>query len=165
MTLITETRRLQITPLSFSDIPLLHELTGDVEVMRYFPKVLNYAETSKMMEKILEHYGRYGHCFWKLIGKSTGNFIGIAGILHQEIENTTEDEVSYRITRRHWNNGFATEAAGACMEYAKTTLGKTRLISIIHPENTPSIRVAEKLGARKEKSVSFIGTTHYVYVY
>ncbi len=165
MNLIAETERLQIMDFSPDDTESLFELTGDADVMKYFPNVLSYDETHEMLEKILDHYERYGHCFWKVMHKSEVGFIGIVGVLHQEIEGEIEAEISYRITKRHWNNGYATEAARACLEYARTTLGKTRLISIIHPQNEPSLRVAQKLGALKGKSVPFIGTVHDVYVY
>ena len=47
--------------------------------------------------------------------------------------------------------GYATEAAAACRDYARTALGASRLIAIIHPDNRPSQRVAEKIGLRPEK--------------
>jgi RimJ/RimL family protein N-acetyltransferase len=54
-----------------------------------------------------------------MVSKAKGEFIGIAGILLQEIENEIETEISYRIDRKYWNNGYATEAAIACLEYAR----------------------------------------------
>lgn len=165
MDLIAETPRLKIVPFLPGDAEFLYRLTSDTDVMEYFPGVLSYDETGQMLQKIMDHYEKYGYCFWKAVSKVKGEFIGIAGILHQEIENEIETEISYRIAREYWNNGYATEAAEACLEYAKTTLKKTRIISIIHPQNGASIRVAEKLGAKKEKSVIFIGSEHDVYVY
>lgn len=165
MSLIAETQRLQIVSFSSDDTAFLYELTGDAGVMRYFPKVLSYDETHQMLEKILDHYEQYGYCFWKVMHKPEAGFIGIVGVLHQEIEGEIEAEISYRISRKHWNNGYATEAAKACKEYARILLGKTRIISIIHPQNEPSIRVARKLGAQKEKSIAFLGTAHDVYLY
>lgn len=118
-----------------------------------------------MICKILEHYKKYGYCFWKLQAKTNGQFIGIAGLLHQDIEGQEETEISYRIIREHWNKGYATEAAQACRKYAQNILGKKRLISLILPKNIASVRVAQKLGAKKEKSVLFTGKEHDVYVY
>lgn len=165
VSLIAETQRLQIVSFSPDDTRFLYELTSDADVMKYFPKVLSYDETCLMLEKILDQYDRYGHCFWKLIHKPKASFISMAGILHQEIEGEIEAEISYRIAKEHWNKGYATEAAKAYLVYARTALGKTRLISIIHPHNKPSILIAQKLDAQKEKSVSFLGTSHDVYVY
>ena len=97
--------------------------------------------------------------------KPGGEFVGIAGLLHQEIDNEPETEISYRILPEHWKKGYATEAAKACKQYAETKLGKKRLISLIHPQNDASIRVANRLGAKRSKSVFFIGEDHDVYVY
>lgn len=44
--------------------------------------------------------------------------------------------------------GFASEAASACIAYAFDTLGWDRVIHVIHPDNTPSIKTAEKIGSR-----------------
>jgi [ribosomal protein S5]-alanine N-acetyltransferase len=165
MSVIAETERLNIVSIDTNDTDLLYQLTSNAEVMKFFPKILNYQETNEMICKILEHYKKYGHCFWKLQAKTNGQFIGIAGLLHQDIEGQEETEISYRIIREHWNKGYATEAAQACRKYAQNILGKKRLISLILPENIASIRVAQKLGAQKEKSVLFTGKEHDVYVY
>jgi [ribosomal protein S5]-alanine N-acetyltransferase len=159
------TPRLQVMDFTADDVELLHHVTGDAEVMRHFPKPLSLAETSAMLQKILEHYSIYGYCFWKMVGQSHHDFIGIVGILHQEIEGRIETEVAYRTAKKYWNRGHATEAALGCIRYARESLGKTRLISLIRPENAPSIRVAEKLGARIEKTIAFKGLVHGVYVY
>jgi RimJ/RimL family protein N-acetyltransferase len=56
-----------------------------------------------------------------------------------------ETELGWAILSRHWGHGYATEAARGARDW----LGGTRVISLIDPANTPSIRVAEKLGARR----------------
>jgi RimJ/RimL family protein N-acetyltransferase len=165
MNVIAETERLFIVNFEIDDTALLYQLTGNADVMKFFPKVLNYHETNEMLCTILEQYKRYGYCFWKLQLRTNGQFIGIAGLLHQDIEGKEETEIAYRIVREHWNKGYATEAAQACREYAQNVLRKERLISLILPKNISSIRVAQKLGAQKEKSVLFKGEEHDVYVY
>ena len=165
MNLITETKHLDIVRFASCDSDLLYQLTGNPEVMKFFPKVMSYEETNEMIHTILEHYKKYGYCFWKLLSKENGHFVGIAGLLHQDIEGQEETEISYRIVREHWNKGYATEAASACREYAQKKICKKRLISLIYPQNGASIKVAQKLGAQKEKSVLFIGKEHDVYVY
>lgn len=147
------------------DLDQVFLLTGNEKVMEFFPKVLSYEETQKMIQKILHQYTEYGYCFWKVLLKPVDQFVGIAGLLHQEIDNQQETEISYRILPEHWNKGYATETAKACREYAETELGKKRLISLIHPQNIASIRVARKLGAEKTKSIVFMEEEHDVYVY
>lgn len=165
MQLITETPRLKLVEVTDRDIEPIFLLTGNEKVMKYFPKVLTYEDTLQMVQKILHQYSEYGYCFWKVLRKSEGQFVGIAGLLHQEIDNKPETEISYRMLPEHWNKGYATEAAKACKQYAETILGKKRLISLIHPQNDASIRVANKLGAKRAHSVIFLGEEHNVYVY
>jgi RimJ/RimL family protein N-acetyltransferase len=97
--------------------------------------------------------------------KGSDEFIGIAGLLHQIVNEVIEIEIAFRIRKENWGNGYATESAIACKKYAQNILGCKRLISIIHPENMNSIRVAQKLGAKRECSMIFDGVNHNVYVY
>lgn len=165
MRLITETSRLKLVEVISTDCDLIFKLTSNEKVMKYFPGVLNYDETLEMMQKILNQYAEYGYCFWKVLLKPDDQFVGIAGLLHQEIENVPAVEISYRILPEYWNQGYGTEAAKACKSYAEIKLKKNRLISLIHPLNEASVRVASKLGAAKYKSIIFMGETHDVYVY
>lgn len=163
--LITETQRLKIVKVSMDDLDFLYQLTGNKDVMRYFPKILSYNETRQMLCKILDHYRQYGYCFWKVLLKPEEEFVGIAGLLHQEIDDRVETEIAFRLKPEYWNNGYATEAARACKVHGQTALRKKRLVSLIHPQNNASKRVTRKLGARKTKSVQFMGHEHGIYVY
>jgi len=165
MKIITKTPRLIITKMDNHDADLLFQLTSNQQVMKYFPKVLNYSETCEMIDKILNQYKKYGYSLWKLLLKNKIEFIGIAGLLHQEIDGNAETEISYRIKSQYWNRGFATEAAQACKEYAEKVLKIKDLISLIHPDNIASKRVAEKLGAKKTKVTFFLGADHEIHVY
>ncbi|MBT8340255.1 MAG: GNAT family N-acetyltransferase [Desulfatitalea sp.] len=147
------------------DSDSLYQLTSNKDVMRYFPNLLNYAATQQMVLTIIDHYKKYGYCYWKVLLKPKDEFLGIAGLLRQEINGNLETEIAYRIRPEHWNNGYATEAANACKTYGKTTLRKKRLISLIHPKNYASKRVAQNLGAERSGSVLFMGYEHEVYVY
>ncbi len=155
MQLITETPRLKLVNVTDRDVDRIFLLAGNEKVMKFFPKVLSYEATQQMVQKIFHQYAEYGYCFWKVLLKPGDQFIGIAGLLHQEIDNKPETEISYRMLPEHWKKGYATEAAKACKQYAETKLGIKRLISLIHPQNDASIRVANKLGAKRTKSTVF----------
>jgi RimJ/RimL family protein N-acetyltransferase len=81
----------------------------------------------------------------------------------QEVDGVDELEVGYHFKTNHWGNGYATEAARGCMEYAFNQLGRRRIISMIRPENIPSRRVAERNGLRIDKQIFWRGYDHYVY--
>jgi RimJ/RimL family protein N-acetyltransferase len=72
--------------------------------------------------------------------------LGRCGLWHPE--GWPGLEVGWKLARHAWGHGYATEAAGAAINWAWTVLDAPCLISVIHPENAPSVRVAERLGLR-----------------
>lgn len=88
--------------------------------------------------------------------QKTNEFVGICGLLQQkDVEGRDEIEVGYLFIQEYWGKGLATEAAKTCMEYGFHTLSFKRIISLIEPENIASIRVAEKNGLHKEKTIAY----------
>jgi [ribosomal protein S5]-alanine N-acetyltransferase len=61
-----------------------------------------------------------------------------------------------------WGKGYATEAARACVEHA-FSVGEKEVIALIRPDNTPSVRVAERLGMKLEGSVFWREFDHCIY--
>jgi RimJ/RimL family protein N-acetyltransferase len=98
-----------------------------------------------------------------MVLKDSGELIGDCGRILQEVEGTNYVEVGYHVRRDLWGNGYATEAARACMEYAFAKLGVARVISMIRPENMQSRRVAEKNGLSCEKIIFWRGYDHCIY--
>ncbi|MEX0274380.1 MAG: GNAT family N-acetyltransferase [Flavobacteriaceae bacterium] len=86
-----------------------------------------------------------------LTHKNTGQLIGLCGFLVQTVDDLTELEIGYSILPEYWGQGYASEAAIACRQYAqKNELAKS-LISIIHVDNLPSKKVALKNGMTLDK--------------
>jgi RimJ/RimL family protein N-acetyltransferase len=74
-------------------------------------------------------------------------------------------EIAYTLARPAWGQGFAREGAAAALGYARETLGKRDIISIIRPGNAGSIRVATSLGAMPDGTVEFYGAPALIYRY
>ncbi len=83
-----------------------------------------------------------------LLDKETGAFIGQCGLLQQEINGRLEIEVGYHLIRRFWGMGYATEAAQMFRDYGFENSAVKSLISIIHPLNEPSQKVAMRNGMK-----------------
>lgn len=94
----------------------------------------------------LDRYTRNDFGLLALIEKSTGAFIGQAGILTREINGTTEYEIGYSLKQEFWKKGFSSEAAIHLKNYGRQIKLAPRFISMIHPDNIGSIKVAEKNG-------------------
>lgn len=146
------------------DVDNLLLIFSDPVTMHYYTRTFSREETEKRIERILTNYATHGAGLWACHLKSTGEFVGQCGLHFQKnIDGKDEVEVGYLFVRKFWNQGLATEAAKATMEYARDVLGYTRLISLIRPENIPSRRVAEKNGLSIEKEVIYANLEHYVY--
>ena len=76
--------------------------------------------------------------------------------IRAEIGDDAEVELGWALRRDVWGAGYATEAAAAARDWALSEIRPRRLISLIHPENERSMRVATKLGEHFEESI----TTH-----
>ncbi|GAA1814179.1 GNAT family N-acetyltransferase [Agromyces neolithicus] len=95
--------------------------------------------------------GRGIHCMTlRLHGDD--EFLGYCGLVigRATIE---EPEIAYELLRRAHGNGYATEAASAIVDAARAT-GRTRLWSTVRAWNTPSFRVLEKIGFRRDHTTS-----------
>ena len=135
----------------------------DRDNMRFFANRFERKDAEERIQKNLRRYAEDGIGQWALLLKPGNKFAGYCGLVRQEIDGIREIEVGYALARQAQGQGIATEAARACMNYAFTTLGEERIISLIRPENLLSRRVAERNGMAVEKETEFVGLPHLVY--
>jgi RimJ/RimL family protein N-acetyltransferase len=88
----------------------------------------------------------YGH--WALEELASGELVGRVGLYYPP--DWPGLEVGWTVAREHWGKGYAPEAGRAACRWAHEVLGSEHILSLIHPDNENSIRVAEKLGERLE---------------
>ncbi len=150
---ILETERLRLRPMNMADADNLLLIFSDPEAMRYYPSTKDRTETEGWIRWNVGSYHKHGFGLWIASWKETDEFAGQCGLVRQEVEGSPETEIGYLFLRRFWRQGLATEAACACRDYGLTVLGRSRLVSLINPANTPSRRVAEKVGMTLEKEI------------
>lgn len=90
-----------------------------------------------------------------LICKESGRLIGQCGLLIQTVDNIEELEIGYSILPEFWKQGYATEAAKKCKEYAFEKNLSQSLISIIHINNIGSQKVATNNGMSLDKTTQY----------
>ena len=145
-----KTERLRLRLFNYDDIQIMFELGTDPEIIRYAePEPLKDLQEARqrLEEGPLSDYEKYGYGRFAVELKETGKVIGFCGIKY--IEEIGLPEVGYRYLTEYWGRGIGTEAARACVEFARDDLKIKKLVALIIPENTASIRVAEKLGMTK----------------
>jgi len=145
-----DSARLAFREMSPDDLDDMALLLGDPDVMTYYPRPKTRLEAAQWIAWNRGLYRTHGHGLW-LLTTAEGVFVGDCGLTPQVVDGVTELEVGYHVMPGLQNRGYATEAAAASRDFARTVLGADRLIAIIHPDNRPSQRVAEKIGLRPEK--------------
>jgi RimJ/RimL family protein N-acetyltransferase len=109
-----------------------------------------------------EHWEKHGFGPWALIERDGGSLVGRGGLQWTGLGDREAVELPWAVASLHWNRGFATEAAGAALEWARER-GLQEVIALVTPDNEPSRRVAEKIGLRQEGQTVHGGLPHLVY--
>lgn len=161
--IITETKRLLLRETTLDDLDFMAAMLGDPEVMRFWPRPISRKEAETEIHKIQGRYALHGCSFWTVIEKASGQPVGQAGILIQEINGVEEAALAYKTHRPFWRRGFATEAARACLDFAFNVLRRPRVVTLIRPENIPSTNLALKFGMKGEGHAQLAGFDHIVY--
>ena len=143
-----ETARLTLREMTWADYPALCAILQDPEVMYAYNGAFDDAETQAWLDRQLARYEAYGHRFglWAVLLKETGEMIGQCGLTLQPWKDREVLEIGYLFRKSHWHQGYATEAAIACREYAFSTLNAHEVCSIIRDTNIASQKVAQRNG-------------------
>ncbi|MFB5089065.1 GNAT family N-acetyltransferase [Psychrobacillus sp. PGGUH221] len=150
---ILSTERLVLRKMNRDDMESLLKIFADHEAMKYYPSTKNEKQTIDWIEWTINNYAKHGVGLWVVEDRVSGEFLGQCGIVPQEIDGIVEMEIGYLFVRRFWGTGYATEAALACKNYGFEQMGLRKMVSLIDVNNLPSIKVAERIGMKVEKTV------------
>ena len=154
--MVLNTLRLILRPFRAEDVDLLAELMANPDFMRFSLGPFSGEQTVAFLEKVLSWDRASLPSQFAVIMRSNGTLVGYCGFFHHEVDKR-EIEIGYRLHPAYWNRGLATEAAQAVQNHAFRDLKLRRVISLIHLDNIPSRRVAEKNGMKLEKETVFRG--------
>jgi RimJ/RimL family protein N-acetyltransferase len=156
------TERLLLRPFRDEDLDEYAAICADPEVMLYLGgNPLSRADAWRQMALFLGHWHLRGYGFWAVEERRSGAMIGRIGCWRPE--GWPGLEVGWTLGREWWGKGYATEGARAVLDFAFTNLGREHVISLIHPDNRASIRVAERLGEGIEGETEIFGTRVLIY--
>jgi RimJ/RimL family protein N-acetyltransferase len=163
MKTVLETPRLVLRELTPDDLDFMASMLAHPEVMRYYPKCYSRDEAEAWVRRQMARYAEHGHGGWLAVDKATGELRGQVGLVPQNLDGVWEAEIGYLIHRPFWRQGLASEAAAACRDYAFNVLNRSRVISLIRPENLPSQGVARKIGLSPGPHRTHGGFDHVVW--
>jgi RimJ/RimL family protein N-acetyltransferase len=152
------TERLVLRRWREEDYAPMAAINSHPEVTPLLNRRMDAEAVATFPERTARHWE--AHCFghWAvepIEGPLAGEMIGFVGVAYPTYlpEVAALPELGWRLSPASWGHGYATEAALAARDDAFDRLGLPALISLIHPENERSQRVAAKLGMTIERQV------------
>ena len=167
MNIFLETERLILRQFTEADAELLFELDSDPEVTR-FTKLGDRSGTptsyneikNEFLPKVLRYYQQYpGYGFWAAIEKLSNKFIGwfhfrpgLDSYMGATLYQVDDIELGYRLQKKVWGKGYATEGSKALIRKGFLELGTQQVVASALLTNKASIRVMEKVGLKFERN-------------
>ena len=195
MTLAHDTDRIESERLIFrrieqTDFEFFARIHADPIVARYLGngRARSMQETHELLETFYETYKSLELGPLAVLRKSDGVLIGRCGLSDMALEVSTasgqlprvwyqrsqvpsdtnvifEQELGYTFDQNYWGQGYASEAAARVFEYASSAMPFRRIVSVIHPDNTRSIKIAMRHGARQENNVMLVGQEFFRFIW
>lgn len=148
------TSRLELRRFTLADATAYWPLVSDPAVLRYTGEVplQSIGDVEALLaSRPLRDYAVHGYGRLACIEKASGNLVGFCGL--KFLDDLGETDIGYRFLPRCWGMGYATESATAVLAHARVELGLGRIIGLVEPGNTGSIRVLQKIGLVYESRV------------
>ena len=157
-----ESDRLILRMFTHSDWKDIHPYYADEESVKYtMGRALTEGESWRTMAGMVGHWQLRGFGPYALELKESGKVIGVTGLWYPG--DWPEPEIKWALVNTYQGKGYASEAARRVKQMARKYLPDTALISLIHPDNAPSIRLALAVGCTFEKSIEFRGGQYSIY--
>ena len=159
------TARLALRAFRHSDLDAYAAIVADEDVTRHLGdgRPLDRGDAWRQMAIFNGHWTLHGFGTWAVEHRESGELMGRIGCFYPE--GWPAFEIGYVLGKQFWGGGYATEGAAAALDFARTECHPDRIVSLIRPDNTGSIRVAERLGAQLNGDVDFFGGRSLVYEY
>jgi ribosomal-protein-alanine N-acetyltransferase len=160
MKIFAETERLILREILPTDVDGMYELDSDPEVHRYLGNkpLSDKNQVIEIIEAVRQQYKDHGIGRWAIIDKKSGHFMGWTGLkMVTELTNGHRDyyDLGYRLIRKYWGQGFATESALASLDYAFRKLKTEEIFGAASCDNVASNHILQKIG------LTFVETFFY----
>jgi RimJ/RimL family protein N-acetyltransferase len=152
---VLDTPRLRLRLWRDDDLDGIARMNADPRVSRWLTPTgapMSRGASEAAFERWRAHWDEHGFGIWAVEERETGGLVGRLGLQYHRLW-PHEPEVGWMLDPRVWGKGYATESGAAALRHAFEMLGCDRVVSIVHPENAPSIRVAERLGEQPYATV------------
>jgi len=159
------TGRLLLRAFEKDDLDPFAAMVADIDVIQhatYDGTTMTRTQAWNWLCLMLGHWHMRGFGIWGMEEKSSGELIGRIGL--QFLDWFEDVELVWMLAKSAWGKGYAAEGARATIDFGMNNLKLPRVAAVIHQDNQPSIRLAERLGMEMEKEVERQEKLFYQYV-
>jgi len=157
---VAETARLRLREWDDEDETRFYEVMNRPEVMRHLGGLQTPAEWNAAYLRIAGFQCDYGHTFWIVEDRASGELLGFCGLKRVNAPGagdlTGRHEIGWRLRPEAWGKGIAKEAAISSMDLAFGRFGAPDVIAITVPANEPSQGLMKRLGMTRRADLDYI---------
>jgi RimJ/RimL family protein N-acetyltransferase len=148
---IFTSQRLGFRNWTHYDLDVYAQMGADKDVMEHFPKTMTRQEALEGIERFRQHFDANGYTYFAAEVLETSELIGFVGLAYQEYETkfTPATDIGWRLKKSAWGNGYATEGARRCLQYAFNDLALEYVVSVCTIQNHKSENVMKKIGMKR----------------
>ena len=152
-----QTDRLILRRFLPEDTDAMVAINADPVVMECFPSTMPGEATLAHLERVNSHWDKNSFGLFAVVIRRTGQMIGFTGLSIPPYETPAAPcvEIGWRMTPTAWGNGYATEAATACLNWGFDELGLSEIVSFTFEGNVRSRKVMERLGMKRNTQDDF----------
>src|SRR5690606_29296337 len=168
MKIFLTNERLILREILPTDVEGMYELDSDPEVHKYLGNhpVKTKAESLELINYIRQQYVEHGIGRWAIIDRKTNKFIGWTGLKYVTKETNHHRnyyDLGYRLIKRFWGRGIASETAFAILDYAFNTLNLSEVFAMAASDNLASNRILQNVGLQLKETFDMEGVSHNWY--
>lgn len=158
-----QTERLKLRMWRDEDLDVYASFCGDREVMRHIGdgKTLSRENSWRQMAAMAGHWSLRGYGIWAVEELATQRLVGRIGLYNPE--GWPGLELGWLLGKEYWGHGYATEGARCALDFVFEQMKRDEIISLIHPYNEASKRVAKRLGQQLTDECRVGGQSVLVY--
>lgn len=153
-----ETARLRLRGWHEEDAESFVRTTNTPAVMRWLGGVKPESEIREVLARLARWDAERGFTFWALERKADGALLGFCGLKIADTEGSPIEglvEIGWRLREDAWGQGFAREAASACLDFAFARLEAPVVVAITFGGNRASWGLMERLGMKRRSELDY----------
>jgi RimJ/RimL family protein N-acetyltransferase len=158
------TDRLVLRTWDEGDLDRFMEATNTPAVMRWLGGVWSREDHEAGFERIQSYQRDFGHTFWLVEDRSTGEVLGFCGLKRVNSPGagdlTGTPEIGWRLRESAWGQGIAKEAAIASLDLAFGRFGYGEVVAITVEGNVASQGLMRRLGMNRRRDLDYIDPGH-----